>query len=201
MKPALALFVLLASGLFTMLHAQDMPAAKPASPTATPKSAVMPSPAAATKDPVATSVRMLLPRSQKNIVGAIEAMPGDKFAFKPTAEQMSFGHLVTHIIESNYFLCAKAADVPEPKAEAAKETDSKEKLLAAAKASFDFCGESLAKMDDSKLGDSVELFGGRQFPRAMAALGLASGWADHYAAAAMYLRLNNILPPSAQAKK
>jgi len=144
---------------------------------------------------------MLLPRSQKNILGAIESMPGDKFAFKPTAEQMSFGHLVTHIIESNYFLCAKAADVPEPKAEAAKETDSKEKLLAAAKASFDFCGESLAKMDDSKLGDSVELFGGRQFPRAMAALGLASGWADHYAAAAMYLRLNNILPPSAQPKK
>jgi DinB family protein len=201
MKHALALFVVLASGLFTMLHAQNMPAAKPASPTATPKSAVMPSPAAATKDPVATSVRMLLPRSQKNILGAIEAMPGDKFAFKPTAEQMSFGHLITHIIESNYFLCAKAADVPEPKNEAAKETDSKEKLLAAAKASFDFCGESLVKMDDSKLGDSVELFGGRQFPRAMAALGLASGWADHYAAAAMYLRLNNILPPSAQPKK
>jgi len=201
MKHALALFVVLACGLFTMLHAQDMPAAKPASPTATPKSAVMPSPAAATKDPVATSVRMLLPRSQKNILGAIEAMPGDKFAFKPTAEQMSFGHLITHIIESNYFLCAKAADVPEPKNEAAKETDSKEKLLAAAKASFDFCGESLVKMDDSKLGDSVELFGGRQFPRAMAALGLASGWADHYAAAAMYLRLNNILPPSAQPKK
>jgi hypothetical protein len=200
MKHALALFVLLASG-FTMLHAQDVPGAKPASPAAAPKSAVMPSSEAATKDPVATSVRMLLPRSQKNVLGAIEAMPGDKFAFKPTAEQMSFGHLVTHIIESNYFLCAKAADVPEPKAEAAKETDSKEKLLAAAKASFDFCGESLAKMDDSKLGDSVELFGGRQFPRAMAALGLASGWADHYAAAAMYLRLNKILPPSAQPKK
>lgn len=201
MKHALALFVLLASALFTMLHAQDVPAAKPASPTAAPKSAVMPSPAAATKDPVATSVRMLLPRSQKNILGAIEAMPGEKFAFKPTADQMSFGHLTTHIIESNYFLCAKAADVPEPKAEAAKETDPKEKLLAAAKGSFDFCAESLAKMDDSKLGDSVELFGGRQFPRAMAALGLSSGWADHYAAAAMYLRLNNILPPSAQPKK
>jgi len=201
MKHALALFVLLASGQFTMLHAQDMPAAKPANPSAAPKSAVMPAPEAATKDPVATSVRMLLARSQKNTLGAIEAMPGDKFAFKPTADQMSFGHLITHIIESNYFLCAKAADVPEPKAETAKETDSKEKLLAAAKASFDFCGDSLAKMDDSKLGDSVELFGGRQFPRAMAALGLAGGWADHYAAAAMYLRLNNILPPSAQPKK
>jgi hypothetical protein len=35
----------------------------------------------------------------------------------------------------------------------------------------------------------------------MADLILASGWADHYAAAAMYLRLNGVVPPSAQAKK
>jgi hypothetical protein len=35
----------------------------------------------------------------------------------------------------------------------------------------------------------------------MAALILSSGWADHYSAAAMYLRLNGILPPSAQPKK
>jgi hypothetical protein len=27
---------------------------------------------------------------------------------------------------------------------------------------------------------------------------LATGWADHYGAAAMYLRLNNLLPPSAK---
>jgi uncharacterized damage-inducible protein DinB len=143
----------------------------------------------------------LLPRSQNNILGAIGSMPADKFSYKPTPEQMSFGHLVVHIIESNNGLCAKAADVAAPKTEEAKETDSKEKLLAAAKASFEYCSEALGKMDDSKLSDSVELFGGRQFPRAMAVLGLASGWADHYAAAAMYLRLNNILPPSAQAKK
>jgi hypothetical protein len=153
------------------------------------------------KDPVATSLRMLLPRSRGNTLGAITAMPADKFNYKPTADQMTFVHLVVHIIGSNNSLCAKAADIAAPKVEEAKETDAKEKLLAAATASFDFCGEALGKMDDSKLGDSVELFGGHTFPRAMAALGLASGWADHYAAAAMYLRLNGILPPSAQPKK
>jgi hypothetical protein len=157
--------------------------------------------AAPVKDPVTTSLRMLLPRSRGNILGAITAMPADKFNYKPTADQMTFGHLVVHIIGSNNSTCAKAADIAAPKVEEAKETDAKEKLLAAATASFDFCADALGKMDDSKLGDSVELFGGRQFPRAMAALGLASGWADHYAAAAMYLRLNNILPPSAQPKK
>jgi hypothetical protein len=156
---------------------------------------------APTKDPVATALRMLVQRSRKNTIGAISAMPADKFSYKPTAEQMTFGHLVAHIVEANNFLCAKAADVAAPKVEEAKETDSKEKLLAAVTASYDFCDSALAKMDDSKLGDTVELFEGRKFPRSMAALGLASGWADHYAAAAMYLRLNNILPPSAQPKK
>jgi hypothetical protein len=92
------------------------------------------------------------------------------------------------------------ADVPAPKVEEAKETDSKDQLVAAVKASFAFCTEALGKMDDSKLGDDVELFGGRHFPRAMGALGLAGGWADHYGAAAMYLRLNGILPPTAQQK-
>lgn len=157
--------------------------------------------AASIKDPVAASLRALLPRSQKNILGAITAMPADKFNYKPTPEQMSFGHLVVHIIGANNSMCAKAADVAAPKVEEVKETDAKDKLLAAATASFDFCGEALGKMDDSKLGDSIELFGGRQGPRAMMALAVASGWADHYAAAAMYLRLNGILPPSAQPKK
>jgi len=166
--------------------------------TATP--AARTSAAAPTKDPVANSLRMLLQRSQNNIVGAVEAMPADKFSYKPTPEQNSFAHLVVHIIGSNNSLCAKVADVPAPKAEEPKETDSKDQLLTAVKASFSFCSDALGKMDDSKLGDDVELFGGRHFPRAMGALGLASGWADHYGAAAMYLRLNNILPPSAQQK-
>ena len=171
----------------------------PAAPAA--KAAPAAAPAGPVKDPVTASLRMLMPRQQKNILAAIDAMPADKFSYKPTPDQMSFAHLVVHIAESNNGLCAKVADVPAPKVDELKETDSKEKLLAAAKASFDFCSEALSKMDDSKMGDSVELFGGRQFPRAMGALGMASGWADHYGAAAMYLRLNGILPPSAQPKK
>jgi len=168
---------------------------------AAPAAKAAPAPAGPIKDPVATSLRAMLAGRQKNTLAAIDAMPADKFGYKPTPDQMSFGHLVVHIIEFNNGLCAKAADVPAPKVEELKETDSKDKLQAAAKASFDFCSDALGKMDDSKLGDSIELFGGRQGPRAMAGLILASGWSDHYAAAAMYLRLNGTLPPSAQPKK
>ena len=152
------------------------------------------------KNPVSSVLRTILPQRQKNILAAIEAMPADKFGYKPTPDQMSFAHLVIHIAESNNGMCAKVADVAPPKVAELKETDSKDTLLAAARASFDFCSTSLANVDDSKLGDVVD-FGRFQGPRANAAFFLAGGWSDHYGAAAMYLRLNGILPPTAQPKR
>jgi len=100
--------------------------------------------------------------------------------------------------ETNYFLCSKAAGVLNPKVEEAKDTDSKEKLIAALKSSFDFCSETLTKMDDSKLSEMTEGFGGKQVTHAWLSLILASTWADHYAEASMYLRLNGIAPPTAK---
>jgi hypothetical protein len=185
MKYVLAVFLFFACAVFS-----------PAQMSTTGSPAVAP-----VKDPVATALRTMLQRSRGNTLGAISAMPADKFGYKPTPDQSSFGHLVTHMIGFNNSFCAKAANVAEPKVEEAKETDGKDKLLAAATASYDFCNDVLGKMDDSHLGDSIELFGGRQGPRAMASLILASGWADHYSTAAIYLRLNGILPPSAQPKK
>jgi hypothetical protein len=153
---------------------------------------------AQTKNPVSSALRDILPGRQKNTVAAVEAMPADKFGYKPTPDQMTFGHLVAHIVESNNLFCSKAAALPEPKVGGAKESDSKDKLVASVKASFDFCSEALSKMDDSKLGEMTEAFGGQQVSRARIALSLAGSWADHYGMAAMYLRLNGITPPAAK---
>jgi hypothetical protein len=150
------------------------------------------------KDPISTALRDIIPNRQKNTVAAVEAMPADKFSYKPTADQMTFGHLVVHMIESNNLFCSKAASVPAPKVDEVKDTDPKDKLLTAFKASFDFCSTVLGKMDDSKLGETTEGFGGKQVTRAWFSLVLASSWADHYAEASMYLRQNGILPPTAK---
>ncbi|MFZ0560465.1 MAG: DinB family protein [Terriglobales bacterium] len=159
-----------------------------------------PAPAASEpiKNPISSALRDSLPGRQKNTIAAVEAMPADKFSYKPSADQITFGHLVAHMIEANYGLCSNAAAVPAPKPEEVKDTDAKDKLVTALKASFDFCGEALAKMDDSKLGEMTKGFGGQQVSRARYALGIASNWADHYTQAAMYLRLNGILPPTAK---
>lgn len=149
------------------------------------------------KNPVSSALRDTYPNRSKNTIAAVDAMPADKFSFKPSPDQMTFAHLVAHMIEANYGLCSGAADVPAPKVEEAKDTDPKDKLVPALRASFDFCGDALSKMDDSKLGETIEGHG-QQLSRARFALGIASNWADHYAEAAMYLRANGILPPTAK---
>lgn len=156
---------------------------------------------AQTKDPVTSVVREILPRQQKNIVAAAEEMPADKYGFKPTPGHMSFAHLMIHITESNNYLCSKIGDLPAPKTEELKDSDGKDKIVSALKTSFDFCGTALGKVDDAKLGDSLELWGGRTAPRAFALIALTNDWADHYGAEAMYLRLSGLLPPTAQHNK
>ena len=154
------------------------------------------------KNPVTSVVKEILPRQQKNLVAAVEEMPAEKFAYKPTEQQMTFGHLVLHMVQSNNYLCSTIGGLPEVKAALPlKESDGKDKLVEALKASFDFCSTTLAKVEDSKLADEVELFGGRKGSRAFALIALTNDWADHYSSAAMYLRLNGLLPPTAQPKK
>ena len=154
------------------------------------------------KNPVTSAVKEMLPRQAKNLVAAAEEMPADKFAYKPTEQQMTFGDLVLHILGTNNTLCSKIGEIPEVKPPVPlKETDGKDKLVAALKASFDFCTTALAKVDDTKLADQVELFGGRKGSRAAALIILSNSWADHYSAAAMYLRLSGLLPPTAKPKK
>ena len=119
-------------------------------------------------------------------------------SFKPTPEQITFAHLTLHIADSNTRFCSAISGVAAPEAPKLAETDAKDKVVSALKASFDFCSSSLAKVDDSHLADSIPLFPNRSFSRAGVMFILSGSWPDHYSAQSMYLRLNGVLPPTAQ---
>lgn len=191
MKHVLAVAPIFLCATLALVQAQNSPPRNSPAPA---------TPAHATNDPVATSTRLVLQFFQNNTMAAVETMPADKFSYKPTAGQTSFARLAADIANSNNLFCSKSADVAAPKVDEPKETDSKDKLVAAVKASFHFCSDALSRMDDSKLGDTIELFGG-QFPRSLAAMGLAGSLSDHYRTAAIYLWLNGIVPPDSQPKK
>lgn len=152
--------------------------------------------------PVASAMQGVLTRYTRNMPGAAELMPAEKFGFKPTPEQMSFGEIMAHEAQSNETLCSALAGNPAtPSESAAGATAPKDQLVARLRKSFETCGTVIAQMNDATLGDSVAFFGGRKATKARAVIALAQDWADHYAQAAMYLRANGILPPSAQPRK
>ena len=70
--------------------------------------------------------------------------------------------------------------------------------MARLKESFAFCDQALASLDDSKLGEQLPFFGGSKMSRANAEMVTVGDWADHYSQMANYLRLNNLLPPTAK---
>jgi hypothetical protein len=151
-------------------------------------------------NPVSGFVKAGVGRYEKNMVAAAEAMPADKYGYKPAPEMNSYGHLIMHIAQSNATFCSKISGQAAPDSKIA-ETDPKEKLVAALKESFAFCTTAMAGVDDSKLGEQFPFFGGRPISRGGALVALAGSWTDHYATQAIYLRLNGILPPTAQPKK
>jgi DinB superfamily len=152
-------------------------------------------------NPVSNAVRKILDRESKIMVSAVDEMPADKFSFRPTPAQITFGHLVMHMTGSNNALCSAISGTSSPPMEKLDEADPKDKLVAALKNSFDYCTQALSKVDDSNLGEQVKFFGGRTISRAGAMIALTNDFYDHYSAAAMYLRLNGLLPPTAQPHK
>lgn len=151
-------------------------------------------------DPVSTTLRRVLERFSNNLLASAEEMPADKYSYHPTPAQMTFGQTMQHVSTVNNFACSKVADASAPEEQKIAETD-KDKLVQQLKASMDFCKQAFAKLTDAKMGDPVTMFRGRQSNRFGAALEVTNDLIDHYAAVAVYLRLNGLLPPTAQPKK
>ena len=165
-------------------------------------------PAAPTTGPVTAAFRGRIASLQRNLAQAFDSIPESKFGYKPTPAQLTIGYVAQHLANDNYLFCnafgdmkgtREAADTETP--DSVKATWPKAKLVAKLKESFAFCDNAFNQLDDAKLGDQVSLqFGNnppRQVSRVTMVLGHALDLADHYSQIANYMRLNNMIPPSA----
>ena len=164
-------------------------------------------PATPPANPITTSFRNRISAMHRNIAQAFDSIPESKFAYKPTPAQLSIGYIAQHIANDDYFFCnnfgalkATAAAEDTATADSVKATWPKAKLMTRLRESFAYCDQAIAQLDDPKLAEQVTItFGGnsRSVARAGMVLGHALDLADHYSQLANYMRLNNILPPTA----
>ncbi len=147
--------------------------------------------------PVADAFRHNITRMEKNLVASAEEMPADKYGYKPTPAQMTFAEIVLHVAQDNDEACPPIGGAKAPERAKLTPADDKTKLVARLRESFAFCQQSIAHVDDSNLAGKVSAFGD-QWTRAGMMMERVDDWSDHYSQFAIYLRLNNLLPPTAK---
>jgi uncharacterized damage-inducible protein DinB len=163
--------------------------------------------ATAPANPITTVFRARTLYFQRNLAQAFDSIPEAKFAFKPTPAQLSIGYIAQHLASDNYFFCnnfgTSKASLPAKDTTTSDDVKAqwpKDTLVAKLKASFAFCESALGQLDDAKLSEQVTLTNGtqsRSIPRVSMVLGHVVDMADHYSQIANYMRLNNMLPPTA----
>ncbi len=157
--------------------------------------------------PITTVFRNRTLALQRNLAQAFDSIPESKFPYKPTPAQLTIGYVAQHLAADHYFFCnnfggmkGTVAAEDTTTADSIKATWPKDKLVTKLKASFKFCEDAFAQLDDAKLSEMVTMtFGGqsRQQPRVSMVLGHVVDMADHYSQIANYMRLNGMLPPTA----
>ena len=164
-------------------------------------------PAGAAANPITAVFKSRTLNFQRNLAQAFDSIPEAKYGYKPTPAQLSIGYIAQHLAEDNYFFCnqfgAMKATVPAKDTstpDSVKATWPKDTLVAKLKASFAFCESAINQVDDAKLSDEITMtYGGnsRKAPRVSMVLGHVIDMADHYSQIANYMRLNNLIPPTA----
>ena len=166
-------------------------------------------PAAGTIATPASAFDSQLSLIEKEMMGAVKAMPAEKFGFAPSAaifapgQKTEFGTVrtfaaqATHVAEANYFFYGIVSGLkPDVDMKAIEKMTSKDDVVAALGGSFAFGHKAIATLTPANSFEVVKSpEPGFQTRATLAAFGIAHA-NDHYGQMVEYLRMNGLVPPA-----
>ena len=133
------------------------------------------------------------------LVNAADAMPADKFGYKPTPAQRSYGEQIMHVVQINQFVAGVLGKTPAPAINLKAAT--KAEVTTALRQSMDYWEVVLKEFTDQQLNERVAVPPG---PLGLSASRqraiywcMQHNW-DIYGQMVVYLRLNGIVPPASR---
>ena len=143
--------------------------------------------------------RWIGPRRKELFVNAADAMPDDKFGYKPTPAQRSYGEQIMHVVQANQFVAGVLGGktpVPAVNMKAA----TKAEVMTALRQSMDYLEVVLKEFSDQQLNERVAAGGfmGPSASRLRAIYWPMQHNMDIYGQMVVYLRLNGIVPPASR---
>ncbi len=136
---------------------------------------------------------------EKEVVSAAEAMPADKYNFKPTKGTFegvrTFAQQVTHIAASQYYYFGNFGVKGGVDSDAINKLTNKDDIVKALKDSYAFAEQAIETIT---VENAFEEFGEHKSTRAGLAAGALAHTNDHYGQMVVYLRMNRIVPPASR---
>src|SRR6202166_3924505 len=126
-----------------------------------------------------------------------EAVPAEKYAWRPSPDVRSFAEVFLHVSAANYNLY-KLVGTPPPAGldlkGLEKATTDKAKVIATLKDSFADARKAITAMPDADLDKSLEWFGGKNTERGILLFVTRHG-AEHLGQSIAYARFIGVVPP------
>ena len=147
-------------------------------------------------NPLSTEARQAYSAVKNDILKSAEKMPEENYGFKPAPRVRTFGQILGHLAEEQYFFCGsvkgehKAADIERAKT-------SKADLLAALHDSFAYCDAVYDGLTDAAAVQMIKV-GQSQHTRLRMLWGNTVHDTSHYGNLVTYLRIKGLVPPSTE---
>lgn len=143
----------------------------------------------------------LLSMMEKQIVGAADAMPADRYDFAPTQGEFkgvrTFGQQVKHLAEANYGFFHGFGGPGAVKKDDIEKLTSKDDIMKALRDSYAYAHKAVETITPAN-AFTVESSGEGKMTRAgLVTFALAHSM-DHYGQMVVYLRMNGIVPPASR---
>ena len=126
-----------------------------------------------------------------------EAIPADKYTWRPAPDVRSFAEVFLHVSAANYNIYKLVGTPPPTGFEVKgfeKSTTDKAKVMAAIKDSFAHARQAITAMPDADLEKSLDWFGGKNTERGVL-LFVTRHAAEHLGQSIAYARFIGVVPP------
>jgi uncharacterized damage-inducible protein DinB len=135
--------------------------------------------------------------AKRNIVESAAQMPEADYSYKPVDSVRTFGQILTHVADSNYFYCArsKGEAPPVPDGTLEKTATTKAAIVKALGESVAYCDAVYAALTPTSAAEMVKA-GKNQIPRVQPLFGNVSHNVEHYGNLVTYFRMKKMVPPS-----
>jgi uncharacterized damage-inducible protein DinB len=152
--------------------------------------------------PIPGAVKGMQAAIKQDLAEAAAKMPEADYAFKPTPEVRSFGELVGHVANANFFFCSKVKGEPSPqKTNYEKAVTAKADLVKGLNDALAYCDSVYTGATDASFSEMVKLplpGSSGDSPRGAVLIFNVAHNNEHYGNMVTYMRLKGQVPPSTE---